>query len=327
VVKDNFQLLIVNFGGPRDLKEIFPFLKELLTDRDVVDSSLPGWLHTLFFTYLAKKRAKKVQHDYRLIGGKSPLFEDTEAIARDVGEHFQSLPLIFHRYLPQTHPGFIEQMYEVKSDTIVVFPLFPQFSYSTTGSIARFFAKRLPPELVKKMKWVRSYPTHSAFIECMQQGIRDFFVRTQLKEEEMILFFSPHGLPRAFVDRGDPYQKECEHSFEEIAKAFPKALCKLAYQSKFGKGEWLRPYTDECCRDVKAWCGSYKHVLFIPLSFTSDHIETLFEIEYQYLPLIREKGLTAHRLNALNRHPDWIEAIVAMIRKSKLVENELLIRC
>jgi protoporphyrin/coproporphyrin ferrochelatase len=321
------KLLLVNFGGPRDLKELFPFLKELLTDRDVIDSSLPPFLHRLFFTYIAKKRAKKVVPDYLLIGGKSPLFEDTEAVAEALKGSLYSKPLIFHRYLPATHNRFIKEIHAEETDQIIVFPLFPQFSYATTGSIARFFSTRLSPSSVQKMKWVKSYPTHPAYVSCMQKLIREFFTASHLKEEETILFFSPHGLPQRFIDRGDPYEGECRSSFQEIAKAFPRALCKLGFQSKFGRGEWIRPYTEECCKEILNWHLGYQQVLFVPLSFTSDHIETLFEVEYQYMPLIRERGLRAFRLPALNRDSTWIEAIATIIEEEKnFVENKQLFK-
>jgi protoporphyrin/coproporphyrin ferrochelatase len=322
------KVLIVNFGGPRNLAEISPFLCALLTDRDVIRTSWPDCLHHLFFTYVARRRAKKIVGDYELIGGKSPIFEDTEAIASLIGERLGVPVETFHRYLTATHRDFIKRMEESPSALIHLFPLFPQFSYATTGSSARWFSKHLSKGLVERMRWIRSYPHHSAYIRSMQRSINDFFKCREVREEEVILLFSAHGLPQSFIETGDPYQKECESSFQALAELFPRALSRLCYQSKFGRGEWLRPSTEELCQTLSSWSEGRGHVCLVPLSFTSDHVETLFEIEYQYLPLIRAQGSQAYRLPALNRRSDWMESIVEMIssERSYLVPNGDLFR-
>ena len=271
--------LIVNFGGPRSLEEIGPFLKELLTDRDAIRPRLPSFIHRLLFSEIARKRVKKVSKDYATIGGKSPIFEDTEAIAADVGA------LAFHRYLPETHAHFLERARQLDADEICVLPLFPQFSYATTGSIARWFSTHLPGALQKKLSWIPSYATHPAFVRAMRANIAEFLSEKGLKEEEAVLLFSAHGLPQAFIDTGDPYQTHCEDSFREISAGFPRALSRLSYQSKFGRGQWITPYTSDVCRDIQEWRAGKETVVFIPLSFTSDHVETLFEIEQLYLPV------------------------------------------
>jgi ferrochelatase len=100
----------------------------------------------------------------------------------------------------------------------------------------------------------------------------------------------------------------------------------LAFQSKFGHGEWLRPYTSEMCDTPQTWNHERRNVVFIPLSFTSDHIETLFEIEYQYLPAIRAQGLEAFRCPAMNLRHDWLDAIVEIIKEPLYTRNEHLVR-
>jgi protoporphyrin/coproporphyrin ferrochelatase len=315
------KLLLVNFGGPRTLEEVEPFLVTLLTDRDVIASNMPDWLHRWFFTRVAKKRVEKVREDYQLIGGGSPIFQDTEFMAEAVGRELARSFLTFHRYLPSTHDRFVQEIRQEKGTHFVVFPMFPQFSYTTTGSIARWFATHLPVSLREQFRWVKSYCDHPAYITVMETIIREFLTAHQLNESETILLFSAHGLPKAYVDKGDQYQIECQRSFSAISQRFCKATSVLTYQSKFGKGEWLRPYTEEWCQSLTSSCAQ---VVVIPLSFTSDHIETLFEIEYQYLPLIRQRGLAAYRLPALNRRLDWIRAIGTIIRDSPKSSNSEL---
>lgn len=315
-------LLFASFGGPRNLDEIAPFLKELLTDPDVIRTPFPYFAQKWFFTRIAKKRAEKIKADYTRIGGRSPIYADTEELAKQVGEKLKIKSLAFHRYLPATHDAFLEEMRAFKDAEIIVFPLFPQFSYATTGSIARFFLKKLP-QIADKMRWVASFPTHPAYVSAMQRKLREFLEEREIKEEKSILLFSAHGLPKKFIEEGDLYEKECVSSYHAIAQGFPKAEKILAYQSKFGRGEWLTPATEEICRTLPK---TDKQVVVIPLAFLSDHIETLFEIEEQYLPLLRTRGISAHRCPALNLRPDWIAAIGTILQDTPSCTTRSLVR-
>ncbi|MGE0669781.1 MAG: ferrochelatase [Parachlamydiales bacterium] len=317
-------LVLVNFGGPRSLQEIKPFLTALLTDRDVICSSLPTVLHKLLFSWVAKRRAKKVAHDYQAIGGKSPIFNDTEAIAAALRNKFDGPIITFHRYLPMTHSQFLQDLEGLNScASILVFPLFPQFSYTTAGSIARWFSENLCAKTVGKLRWIKSYPSHPAFSKPFEATIRKCLEDHQMREEETLLLFSAHGLPKRYICSGDPYQEECERSFELLASAFPKSAHQLCYQSLFGKEEWIRPYTLEFCQSMKI---AIRNVVIVPLSFTSDHIETLFEIEQQYVPILKEKGYYTVRCPAMNLREDWIDGIAEIVSSSHLLRNPMLIR-
>ncbi len=319
-------IILVNFGGPRSLSEIGPFLTELLTDVDVIRTPLPRFFDRWFFKRVALKRVAKVAKDYELIGGKSPLFEDTEKVASQLRRAAKLSVIPFHRYLPETHNRFINEIAALDVEKLIILPMYPQFSYSTTGSIARFFSEKFSDEIIRKMEWVRSYPAHMPYIESMQNCIRDFLVSQNIKEEEAFLFFSAHGLPQKYVDRGDPYQNECRLTYDAVMKAFPTTFSLLAFQSKFGPGEWLRPYTSELSADPLKWNRGRKHVVIVPLSFTSDHLETLYEIEYTYLDNIRAQGLQAYRCPALNHRSDWIDALVSLIPTANAMNHRLIKR-
>ena len=319
-------VILVNFGGPRSMEEIPSFLTELLTDQDVIRTSFPRFFEKWFFKKVALQRAKKIAHDYKLIGGKSPIFEDTEALAEAIRSRLNLPVITFHRYLTKTHSETFRQIRESSSDEFIVFPLFPQFSFATTGSIARFFEGNLDEKILAKFRWVRSYPFHEHYVAAMQTVIKDFLQQERLDEKDVVLFFSAHGLPQEFIDEGDPYERECHHSFDAIRKGFSQAHSMLAFQSKFGRGEWLRPYTNELCEITQKWNAGRRNVVFIPLSFTSDHVETLFEIGHQYLPAIRAQGLEAFRCPALNLRKEWIDAIVAIVQEPFYTMNEHLVR-
>lgn len=318
--------IIANFGGPRDLNEIEPFLCELLTDRDVIRTRFPDWLHTLVFTRVAQKRAKSIAKDYELIGGKSPIYADTEAVANRVSTYLDGPVIPFHRYLKETHASFKERVIGEKCDQIIVFPLFPQFTYATTGSIARWFQDNLPQPVVTKMRWVKSYASHPGFISIHQRKICEFMEAHGLKEKESILLFSAHGVPETFIAEGDIYLDECIASFERVKAAFPVCLSRLSFQSQFGKEEWIKPSTINVCEDVLQWCEGRKSVIFIPITFTSDHIETLYEVEEQYMTVVREKGLKAYRVPALTLDNEWIKTIAKIIKEDDFCNNQMLIK-
>lgn len=318
--------LVANFGGPRNLEEIHPFLQALLTDTDVIDVGLPKFLHNLLFKAIARMKTKQISSNYTAIGGKSPIFEDTEAVAKELRERLGEEVITFHRYLPTTHPSFIEAIQKLSSDEIRVFPMFPQFTYATTGSIARWFRKRLPFDLVRKMRWVKSYPTHPAYIAAQRQRIEQHLESLGLKACDTVLLFSANGAPQQYINRGDVYEDECIASYEAIKRDFPDHLCRLSFQSKFGPGEWLKPYTIDVCESVLSWHEGRKNIVFIPLSFTSDHIETLFEIENDYLPIIKEAGLNASRVPALNLDEAWLRAITTIATTEASCANQMLIR-
>ncbi len=326
-VKRKTGILVVNFGGPRSIDEIPEFLISLLCDQEVLRTPLPKFLHKALFTWIAKKRAKKIKADYQSIGGQSPIFKDTEKVASMLREMGLGPIVTFHRYLPATHPEFIRTISKLDLDQWQVFPMFPQFSYTTSGSIARWLDEKLPMHFRSKINWLKSYPCDPHYVSLFESRIRRWMDENQVSEDELLLFFSAHGLPQKYVDEGDPYQKECILSYEAISKKFPLSASILAYQSKFGPGEWIKPYTIDVCKEIQSRSMGKKKVLFIPLAFTSDHIETLFEIETEYMPVIEEKGLKAYRLPAFNDRKDWVETIAKLLDQPQAhIQNQMLVR-
>lgn len=319
-----YACILVNFGGPRNLEEIPSFLKELLSDQEVIRTPLPGFLHRLIFSRVARKRAQKIREDYALIGGKSPIYEDTEMLASALKKRLGVEVLSFHRYLKSTHAAFLLKLEQLSAKELRILPLFPQFSYATTGSIAKFFSQKISKDSLQKMFWIKSYPCHHNYIQSMEKVIRNFLSENSLSEEETLFLFSAHGLPEKFIATGDIYQKECETSFCYIKGLFPKVESLLSYQSQFGKEVWISPATETLCNTLTT---ERKNVVLIPLSFTSDHIETLFEIEHLYLPILRARGFSAFRCPALNQDENWIQSLTEIVNDpSLLVTTPMLVR-
>lgn len=318
--------VLANFGGPRSTDEIYPFLESLLTDREVIRTRLPKVIHQFLFRRVAKKRAVKVSKEYASIGGKSPIYQDTEELLNRLRPKLGQSLVAFHRYLPATHAEFIKKIHEMDCEEIRIFPLFPQFTYATTGSVALWFDEFFPTSITSKMRWIKSYPAYPTFIEAHQKKIRHFLDERGLKDEETILLFSAHGIPQKFVDTGDLYQDECVRSYQAVMQAFPEVLGRLSFQSRFGNEEWIKPYTIDVCEDIKNWNQGRKNIVFIPISFTSDHIETLVEIENEYMSVIREMNLQAYRVPCLTHDPLWIQTICELFDKGDWVLNQMLIR-
>ena len=177
-----------------------------------------------------------------------------------------------------------------------------------------------------KLHWVKSYPTHPSYVWAMEQCLREFLEQNHLKEAETLLLFSAHGLPQSYICTGDVYEKECRQTFDLLKQRFPAALSHISYQSQFGKEEWIRPYTVEVCKRIEDYTEGRKNVVMIPLSFTSDHIETLYEIEHLYVQEIRKSGLNAFRCPALNRREDWVGSLAELFLSNESSSNAMLIR-
>jgi len=315
--------VLVSFGGPRSLQEIEPFLTALLCDKDVVLTPFPQKIHNLLFKRIAKKRAQKVAADYIQIGGKSPIFDSMARLQEYLKNAFGKPVFIFHRYLEQTHPQFMADLETFKGKRLLVFPLFPQFSYATSGSAARFFDEHLSARAIQKLCWIPSYAADSYFIQAYQKAIQQSMKQHHLSEDEICCLHSCHGIPVSLALYNDPYPTHCQMSFEGLKSHFPEAQHELCFQSQFGKAEWLKPSTLSYVQHPEKWLKR-KAVLFVPLSFTSDHIETLFEIQNEYVEPLREKGFQAFRVPAIEQDFSWVKNILKDAQN--YVSNSMLIR-
>ena len=321
-------VLLVNFGGPRVPEELGAFMEALLTDQDVIQTSWPPFLHRLLFKRVARRRAELMAPEYHHMGGSSPIFRDTEELAWKLQRLLQRPVLTFHRYLPATHQESLRllECSAHAAEQVDVLPLFPQFSYSTTGSCARWLERHLAPALRSKLTWVQGYPDHTGFIEAYHQQIQRVLSTIPHTPEKTVLLFSAHGLPQRYVDEGDPYQKQCQRSVAAVAALYPGYTYELAFQSRYGPEEWLKPYTVDLAAELRTRYPQHDLVLVVPIAFTSDHLETLVEIEQQVLPLLQERGFRAQRVPSLQNCPEWPSMLVRILEESERSSTRSLIR-
>lgn len=295
--------LLANFGGPRALWEVEPFLVALLTDPLVTGSFLNASVHRSLFTWIARKRTALLQRQYATIGGCSPIYEDTEKLAQQLSEYLQARVITFHRYLPNTHVRTITALTKTQGK-IIGLPLFPHFTYSVTGSIQKFFQTHI----TKPIHWIAHFGSHPAFISSLVSHILCFLKEQEIPRDDCYLVFSAHSLPKKYIKKGDPYESQCQASYRTLCREL-QIDSTLSYQSKFGYGRWLTPSTKQVVNNL---CSTKSHVVIVPFSFVSDHIETLYEIDRLYLPPLRLR-YQAKRLPTLAASPQWPYALASIM--------------
>lgn len=313
-------VLLLNLGGPERLDDVRPFLYNLFSDPEII--RLPfTWLQKPLAWLISTLRAKKSEANYREIGGGSPLRQVTEAQAtalksklRENGE--EANVYIGMRYW---HPFTGEAIAKIKKDQIdklVILPLYPQFSISTSGSSFRVLEEMWQQEpKLKNMEYtlIPSWYDHQGYVDAMVDLIVQELEQFE-NPDQVHIFFSAHGVPVSYVtEAGDPYQEQIEECTSLIMKTLNRFNpYTLAYQSRVGPVEWLQPYTEEALEELGA--EGVKDLLVIPISFVSEHIETLQEIDIEYRELAEEAGITNfHRVPALNTHPLFINALSELV--------------
>ncbi|WP_213358072.1 ferrochelatase [Chlamydiifrater phoenicopteri] len=302
--------VLANFGGPRSLDEIEPFLTSLLTDPYVTGKIFSEKLTKKLFTWIAKKRTPKVIPQYAAIGGFSPIVKDTLTMSQHLERALCSPVIPFHRYLPHTYEETFSRLQQLNKREVVGIPLFPHFTYCVTGSIVNFLSKSLPNI---SWKWITDFGSHTAFIQSWIGHLKEFFKKNRVPEDDCVLLFSFHGIPESMSKKGDPYASQCRLSFNLLSKAFPFSETLLSFQSRFGPSKWLQPYTKKVCQTLKS---KKKHIAIVPLGFISDHLETLFEIENEYLPTLAERGYKVYRVPAIFDSPLWPSALNEIVQTS-----------
>lgn len=311
-------VLLLNLGGPETLEDVQPFLYNLFADPDIIRlPSAAKFLQPLIARVISTLRAPKSSEGYKAIGGGSPLRAITDQQATEIAKSLQYKGIDAKVYVGMRywHPYTEEAIDKVKRDGItrlVILPLYPQFSISTSGSSLRLLEHlfRQDPELATlKHTVIPSWYQRKGYVSAMADLIgKELEHFTRVPEVE--IFFSAHGVPKSYVEEaGDPYKEEMEECvmliMKELALRGYQNHHTLAYQSRVGPLEWLKPYTDDSIRELGA--SGVKRLLAVPISFVSEHIETLEEIDMEYRELAEESGIQYwRRVPALNTNPAFI---------------------
>lgn len=316
-------IVLLNLGGPATLDQVEPFLLELFADREIIQLPFQRWLGP----FIARRRAPSVRELYAAIGGGSPILQWTETQGRGMVERLDRLspataPHHFYIAFRYIQPKSEDALRAMQADGVrraVAFTQYPQFSCSTTGSSLNELwraAGRLGLQNAFEWSVIDRWPVHPGFIDAMTHTVRqglDTF--DPADRDHVVLLFSAHSLPLHVIDRGDPYPQEVgatvQRVVERLAAANPYLL---AYQSEVGPVRWLGPSTERVIRRLGA--RGHRHVLVVPIAFTSDHIETLSELDREYGHLAQQVGITHYkRAPALNAHPLFLDAMGDIVRE------------
>jgi protoporphyrin/coproporphyrin ferrochelatase len=309
-------VLLLNLGGPEKLEDVRPFLYNLFSDPEIIRLPSP-WLQKPLAWLISTLRSKKSENNYKEIGGGSPLLKITEAQAQALQAKLSEQGIDIQVYVGMRywHPFTEEAIAKIKEDNIqklVILPLYPQFSISTSGSSFRIIEEMWKNDShLQKIEYtlIPSWYDHQRYLAAMSNLIKQELQQFE-NPDQVQIFFSAHGVPKSYVtEAGDPYQREIEECTDLIMKTVNTANPHiLAYQSKVGPVEWLKPYTEDALKELGE--QNIKDLLVVPISFVSEHIETLQEIDLEYREVAEEVGISNFkRVPALNTHPMFIEAL------------------
>lgn len=309
-------VLLLNMGGPDSLDAIRPFLKNLFLDPAIINA--PTALRRPLASFLAARRARKVRSRYELIGGKSPIGELTAQQARALG---RKLGHTFGPVLPAFaywHPFIRESVIKADSEgaqKLVALSLYPQFCSATTGACLRDLSQVLPGKFFESnLTVVDSWAGRPAYLEALAGTVFEALERIPVgRRDDAVILFSAHGVPVRLIRKGDPYLEETRTTVEGIARRLGNRPYELAFQSRLGPVRWLKPSLPEILKALAA--RGAPPVVIVPVSFVSDHIETLYELDIQHRLMAEELGFTIYeRAPALNVRPDFIEALAQLVR-------------
>jgi ferrochelatase len=315
-------IVMLNLGGPATLDDVQPFLLELFADREIIQLPFQRWLGP----FIARRRSPRVRGLYAGIGGGSPILRYTEAQGRGMVARLDRLspataPHRFYVAFRYTRPNSEEALRRMHADGVeraVAFTQYPQFSCSTTGSsLNELWRAAARTGLRDAFEWsiIDRWPVHQGFIEAMTETVRDGLERFELADrEKALILFSAHSLPLDVIDRGDSYPQEVGASVQRVVESLGASNpYLLAYQSDVGPVRWLGPRTEQVIRRLGG--RGQRHVLVVPIAFTSDHIETLSELDREYGEVAHQVGITHYqRAPALNDRPRFLDALAEIVR-------------
>jgi len=305
-------VVLLNMGGPDSLDAVEPFLYNLFSDHDII--RIPRIIQKPVARIIAKIRSKKTRHYYEIMGGKSPQKDQTlqqaHELQKALGDNFKVV--VAMRYWHPFTEEALEELFSEEIERILLLPLYPQFSKTTTGSSFNEFERvykrsRFPEVRVIKIK---DFHDHPMYIEALVKKIRE----TVEDPKDFHFLFSAHSLPLYVIKEGDPYQKQTEKTVRLVMDHFPGVPHTLAYQSKVGPVEWLKPMTEEVIKDLAS--RGVKNLCVIPVSFVCEHSETLYELDHQHGNLAIKLGIENYlRVPTLQSDTLFIEALRDVVLK------------
>ena len=305
-------VVLLNLGGPEKLEDVEPFLFNLFSDRMIIRLG-PAFMQKIIARFIARRRAPKSARAYAKIGGGSPLgritAEQAQALAQGLSALGSFKVSVAMRYW---HPRAKEALTALHNEgvrQIIALPLYPHYSIATTGSSVDDLVKAgksFSPAF--EIATVDSWPVQPRYIKALAPTINkgaEFF-----GSENVQVVYSAHSLPVKFIQEGDPYVEHLKKTIKAVETITGKEG-KLCYQSRSGPVEWLSPSPPETLEQLAG--EGCKNVLMVPISFVSDHVETLYEIDMLYRGMAEDLGMRLERSPSLNLEPEFISALKELV--------------
>ena len=315
-------VILFNLGGPDSLENVEPFLFNLFNDPAII--SIPSFVRYPLAKFISKRRAPVAQNIYREIGNKSPILKLTEKRAQSLQDNLLKKGdykcfIVMRCWHPRAS-DVIKKVKEYNPEEIILLPLYPQFSATTSGSSIGEWNELCKKEnYVVKTKTICCYPTENNFIESHANLIRKTI--KNLENKNFKLIFSAHGLPESKIKKGDPYQWQVEKTVEGIiSKLKDENLnCIISYQSRVGPLKWIGPSTDEI---IIQYSKEKKGIIIVPVAFVSEHSETLVELDIEYKKLAEKNGCSFYkRVPALGIEENFINGLAELVLQKETKES------
>jgi ferrochelatase len=317
-------VVLFNLGGPDRPGAVRPFLFNLFNDPAIIGAPAP--LRWLLAQWISRRRAPVARKIYEELGGGSPLLANTRAQARVLEAALnaddadsETKVFIAMRYW---HPMSDETARAVKAygpDQVALLPLYPQFSTTTTGSsVADWGRAAAQAGLTAPCRTLCCYPTQAGFVAEVAGLLRAALAEAGAGSR---VLFSAHGLPKKFIERGDPYQWQVEQTAAAVVAALDETALDwtICYQSRVGPLEWIGPSTDA---EIARAGTEGKSVVVVPIAFVSEHSETLVELDIEYRRLAEEKGVPGYlRVATVDAGAAFIEGLAELVHATLAVER------
>jgi ferrochelatase len=311
-------VVLFQLGGPDTLAAIEPFLYNLFCDPDIIDFPFARIGRKPLAKLISTTRAHKVQHHYATIGGGSPIRRFTERQARALETELSSHGLdarcfVAMRYWHPLTREAIAQLQAAECDEVVLLPLYPQYSSTTTGSgmneWQRLFRGDIP------VHNVGPFYRHPMYLDAVVEKIEQALDRFPVPERVEIVF-SAHSVPMSIIAKGDPYQRHIEETVQLLMQRGGwRNRHRLCYQSKVGASKWLQPSLHRALHDLAS--EKVREVCIVPVAFVSDHVETLGEIDHEAREEAMRLGITQFEMSAgLNDSPKFIAALSQLVMEA-----------
>ena len=314
-------VVLFNLGGPDGQSAVRPFLRNLFSDKAII--SLPAPLRQVLANLIALSRAKAARANYAFMGGGSPILAQTlaqaQALREELSRRHHDADLRVFVAMRYWHPFTAETAAEVADfapQDVVLVPLYPQYSTTTTGS--------------SQAAWHKAYSgsgqVHSLCCWFENQGLIEAHVTRILETWEAAgrpkvrLLFSAHGLPKSVIAKGDPYQWQIEATCAAIIQRLgPTWDWRLCYQSRVGPMQWLGPSTPEAIAEA---ARDGVGVLIDPVAFVSEHVETLVELDHEYADLAKGLGIATYlRAPVVGLGPEFIVGLASSVDQALEVKG------